>query len=65
MRFFSNFETLGSKFLIKIGISFILIGLLILLLKEIIILILASIFIAIGLFLLSLSYRIWNINRLN
>ena len=55
---------LGTKFLIKIGIAFILIGLLILLLKEVIILILASIFIAIGVFSLSLSYKIWRMKQL-
>ena len=62
--FLSNLQTLGTKFLIKVGIAFILIGLLILLLKEVIILILASIFIAIGLFSLSLSYKIWRMKQL-
>ena len=63
MQILSNVDSLGAKLLLKIGLGCIFIGLLILLLKELIILILASIFIAIGAFLLSLSYRIWKINK--
>ena len=58
-----NFQSFGVKPLIKIGLAFILIGLLILLLKEFVVFILASIFIAIGALLLSLSYKLWKTSQ--
>ena len=63
MQILTNINALGFKFLLKAGFGFIAIGLLILLLKEIIILILASIFISIGAYLLFLAYRIWKIRH--
>ncbi|MAM98394.1 MAG: hypothetical protein CMG26_01775 [Candidatus Marinimicrobia bacterium] len=57
MNLFYNIKGQGSNLLFKIGIALIFIGLLILLLKEIIILILASIFIALGIFLITTSFR--------
>lgn len=47
----------GSNLLLKAGIALIALGLLILLLKEIIILVLASIFIAIGIFLITVFFK--------
>ena len=64
MQILSNIHSLGFKFSIRAGVTFIVVGLLILLLKEIIILILASIFISIGIYLLALSYRIWKIKQI-
>ena len=48
---------------IKIGIVFILIGLLILLFKEIIIVLLASIFILIGALMFYFAFNLWNQNK--
>ena len=60
MRIGSNLQNVSAKFLLKLGIGLILVGGLIFLLKEIIILILASIFVAAGIFLLSISFKLWN-----
>ena len=57
MDIFYDIKKQGSNFLLKFGIGLIVVGLLILLLKELIILILASIFIAMGIFLISLSFK--------
>ena len=52
-----NMNNQGSDLLLKAGIALIALGLLILLLKEIIILVLASIFIAIGIFLITVFFK--------
>ncbi len=46
--------------LVKIGVVFMLIGFLILLFKEFIIIILASIFILIGALMFYLAFNVWN-----
>ena len=57
MKVLYDLKTQGSNFLLKLGSALILIGLLILLLKELIILILASIFIGVGVFSIVFSLR--------
>ena len=57
MKVLYDLKTQGSNFLLKLGSVLIFIGLLILLLKELIILILASIFIGVGVFLIVFSLR--------
>lgn len=54
-----NSSSITTSFLIKVGLGFIAAGILTLLLQEAIILILASIFIAIGLLLFTIAYKIW------
>ena len=46
--------------LVKIGIIFLLIGMLILIFKELIIVLIASVFIVIGIFMFYLAFSIWN-----
>jgi len=57
MKMFYDLKTSSSNALIKFGAILILIGLLILFLKELIIMILASIFIGLGIFLIALSFK--------
>ena len=59
IKFILNNNNLNWLQIFKIGIIFILIGLLILLFKEIIIVILASIFILIGAMILYFAFKLW------
>ena len=47
----------------KVGAFFVLLGILILILKEIIIAILATLSIGLGLFILSVAFRIWKMSK--
>ena len=51
---------LKAKPMVKIGIIFLLIGMLILIFKELIIVLIASVFIVIGIFMFYLAFSIWN-----
>ena len=63
IKFILNNNNLNWIQIFKIGVIFILIGLLILLLKEIIIITLASIFILIGLAILYFALKLWKNNN--
>ncbi|MAX10587.1 MAG: hypothetical protein CMG13_07055 [Candidatus Marinimicrobia bacterium] len=60
IKFILNNNNLNWLQICKIGIIFILIGLLILLFKEFIIIVLASIFILIGFAILYFAFKLWH-----
>ncbi len=68
-----NFNNFGSYFspnrnsswipIAKVGGFLILLGLLILILKEVIIAILAAVSIGVGVFILSVAFRVWRVSK--
>jgi hypothetical protein len=68
LSFFDYFSVKNNKSWIpvaKVGVAFLIVGILIELLQEIIIGLLAMVFFAIGLFLFVIAYKIWNNTRNN